>query len=1467
MNILRLLVATIILLAAPLHAAETLKLDGHTASAISVLAKIKSGKGTKSQITQALANSPHVSGVRGFVNIPSVVVIDLKSPAKKAAAPTAASDKVAAGELARRIAELQATGLFEYVEPDYIVRPNNLPNDAAFGDGRLWGLRNQGQNGGVAGADIDAPGAWQTTTGSSDVIVAVIDTGIRYTHTDLAANMWVNPGEIPGNGVDDDANGFVDDIHGINAVNGSGDPMDTDGHGSHCAGTIGAVANGGGPHVGVAWNVRLMALKFLDPFGATSDAITCIDYAISKGADIMSNSWGGGGFSQALADAIERANAGGILFVAAAGNSGTNNDQQPHYPSNYENANVVAVAALDRNDGLANFSCFGATSVDLGAPGVSIFSCTAASDTSYDFYDGTSMATPHVSGVAALIKSHFPGAGAAELKQRLLQGARPIGALLGKSVTGGALDAAQSLSISEDGILELNVSTTPAPLRAGATVVMRVGVSDLNGVTGAAVTGTFAAQGPLTFVDNGTFPDTTANDAIYSAQFNVPQTAADSLALTLNVSAAGKQPVNGATFDLQIVRPPANDNFANRIALQSGTTAVSGSNVESSSEVGEPINPGVAGGKTVWWSYTPGFSGEVTVTTAGSDYDTTLAVYQGGALDALSLLGSNDDAIGYQSSVTFTVTAGTQYLLQVDGYAGSTGQIVLNYPDPSSIGAPPAITEQPADQRVLVGQTIDLSVVALNADSYQWYFEGSAIPGATGADLSIPSATFANTGGYRCDVSNEFGTTPSREAFVIVESTQTTPQNDSFVDSDQLSGDAGRTFGSNVASTGEFGEPNHAGVSDLGNGLRSVWWTWTAPFDGNLEVDTGGSDYDTTLAVYAGSSVDALTELASNDDDPNGGLSSRVSLAVTAGQQYRIAVAGYNSRNGAVVLNHLFTPGGAQAPANDNFGDRIVLAEDWASVSGTNAFASGEPGEPDHALASTPIQSVWWEWTPSQSGTVSIDTFGSNFDTTLAVYTGSSLGDLVQIRANDQYNGNQSLVQFPAVAGTTYFIAVDGWISNTGDIQLNRSASQPPLDRGSNYGGNWGDQSNGGTGFNSWSVVSDGSGGSAGAFIGDPAGSGIGGMSPESFCLDAAGLGSYVNADRALQAPLEIGQSLSIQWGINWDGNNGDTGNKGFNLYAAGLEVINVNNAGTSAITLNGIDIGFGYGTNAMTWTFERVSATELRVTANDRDGQGEFSTIVIVPDSAIGSFRLYAAGMGSETNRRSYYDNLIVSAAPATLAVYPAQVDGLSAIAGSPSASQGVILSAENITQDVIVTAPWGFAVSSDDVNFANTASFANVGGIVSATVYVRIAENASVGPAAGQLTVSTYGAPNVFVPLSGSVDSGYYVGYNAGYTQGYSDGAMIGRSGGYADAIADLTNDADLAASYGLHTTDAIMEMNLGGVMTHINAGNVVLRLQLETAPDLTQPFVDYGEPVEMLIPMQGQKRFMRIRALGEQ
>lgn len=352
-----------------------------------------------------------------------------------------------ATRLKERIQELRDTGLFEYVEPDYILTASATPADAAFADGRLWGLRNTGQDGGKSGSDIEAVQAWDQTKGSANVVVGVIDSGIRYTHQDLEGNMWVNTDEIPDNGIDDDDNGYVDDVHGMNAIDGSGDPMDDNDHGSHCAGTIGATANGGGPHVGVAWNVSLMALKFLSATGrgSTSNAIECIDYAIDQGVDILNNSWGGGSYSQALYDAINRTKDAGILFVVAAGNDGKNNDSRPSYPANYAVSNIISVVALDRNDKLASFSNYGASLTHLGAPGVEIYSCTAASDTSYSIFKGTSMAAPHVSGVAALVKSKFPNLTVSQLKARLLDNTRPVASLTGKTVTGGAVSAKRAL--------------------------------------------------------------------------------------------------------------------------------------------------------------------------------------------------------------------------------------------------------------------------------------------------------------------------------------------------------------------------------------------------------------------------------------------------------------------------------------------------------------------------------------------------------------------------------------------------------------------------------------------------------------------------------------------------------------------------------------------------------------------------------------------------------------------------------------------------------------------------------------------------------------------------------------------------------------------------------------------------------------------------------------------------------------
>ena len=337
------------------------------------------------------------------------------------------------------VTQYRAHPKVEYIEPNYILNVVETPNDQRFNE--LYGLHNTGQTGGTPGADIRATNAWDVFTGSSQTLIGVIDTGVDYTHPDLQANIWTNPGEIPGNNNDDDGNGYIDDIHGWDFVNDDNDPMDDHGHGSHVSGTIGAVGNNGIGVVGVCWNVKIMGLKFLSASGSgsTANAVLAVQYATQMGVRLTSNSWGGGGFSQALFDAIQDANLNGILFVAAAGNNGANTDASPHYPSSYNLPNIIAVAATDHNDQLASFSNYGATSVDLAAPGVNILSTFPGA--SYGAISGTSMATPHVSGAAGLVFGRFPSIGHLDAKGLILSRVDPLPNLAGVVQTGGRLNA------------------------------------------------------------------------------------------------------------------------------------------------------------------------------------------------------------------------------------------------------------------------------------------------------------------------------------------------------------------------------------------------------------------------------------------------------------------------------------------------------------------------------------------------------------------------------------------------------------------------------------------------------------------------------------------------------------------------------------------------------------------------------------------------------------------------------------------------------------------------------------------------------------------------------------------------------------------------------------------------------------------------------------------------------------------
>ncbi|NLV28152.1 MAG: S8 family serine peptidase [Methanomicrobiales archaeon] len=350
-----------------------------------------------------------------------------------------------------------------YVEPDYRISlspieqsgktaeiksvgaaSTNYPNDPGFSN--LWGLSNTGQAPfyGISGADIDAPLAWGVSTGSSSVTVAVIDTGVDYTHTDLTANIWRNSGETV-NGIDDDGNGYIDDIRGWNFVTKTNDPMDDNGHGTHCAGSIAAVGNNGIGICGVTWNTKIMPLKFLDAQGSgyTSDAISAILYANKMGVPIISNSWSGTGYSQSLKDALDASTA---VVICASGNSGGNSDITPIYPAAYTSSNIVSVAASGYDDTLASFSNYGLSSVDVAAPGVSIYSTTKSGQ--YKYLNGSSMAAAYVTGIAALIKAQNPSMTAAQIKSKILGTCDYISSLSGKVVTGGRVNAAKALGIN-----------------------------------------------------------------------------------------------------------------------------------------------------------------------------------------------------------------------------------------------------------------------------------------------------------------------------------------------------------------------------------------------------------------------------------------------------------------------------------------------------------------------------------------------------------------------------------------------------------------------------------------------------------------------------------------------------------------------------------------------------------------------------------------------------------------------------------------------------------------------------------------------------------------------------------------------------------------------------------------------------------------------------------------------------------
>ncbi len=432
--------------------------------------------------------------------------------------------------LGKVMAAYKATKEVLYVEPNYVYTTQATPNDPSFTS--LWGLNNTGQTGGTADADINAPEAWDQTTGSAETIIAVIDTGVDYNHQDLANNIWTNPGEIPGNGIDDDGNGYIDDVHGINAITNSGNPMDDNNHGTHVSGTIAALGNNSVGVVGVNWNAKIIACKFLDSSGSgyTADAVECLNYLYilktrtSNPVNITasSNSWGGGGFSQALLDAIDAHRQAGILFIAAAGNSSSNNDTVSTYPAGYYLPNIIAVAATDHTDSLASFSNYGRHTVHVGAPGVNILSTTTGN--TYSTFSGTSMATPHVSGLVGLLKSQDPARDWRSLKNLVLAGGQSKAATTGKTITGKRIRAYDTNGVGSLSCSGQTVASRLLPIGSSAGVgtgsALTLAFQNINCDVPNGDVVVVASDGPsITLKDDGLGVDQASGDGIYSGQW------------------------------------------------------------------------------------------------------------------------------------------------------------------------------------------------------------------------------------------------------------------------------------------------------------------------------------------------------------------------------------------------------------------------------------------------------------------------------------------------------------------------------------------------------------------------------------------------------------------------------------------------------------------------------------------------------------------------------------------------------------------------------------------------------------------------------------------------------------------------------------------------------------------------------------------------------------------------------------
>ena len=667
---------------------------------------------------------------------------------------------------------LTDTGRYEFVEVDAIVQSSVTPTDPAFVDRSQWHHQNTGQGGGLPQVDIASVKAWDTIHDASDVIVAVIDSGARLTHQDIAPNLWTNPREIAGNGIDDDGNGYIDDIHGIDARLGTGYPMDPPdfGHGTRVAGIIGAAANNGVGGVGVAWRVRLMPLLFLggtSQGGTISDEIECINYAILMGAKVINASFGSSQFSLAEQQAIERARDADIVFVTAAGNQSKTLDLTDHFPGNHPVDNLVVVANSDRRDELYFESNQSSGRVDLAAPGTDILTLGSTSDIATFTDTGSSMSAPMVTGAVALLRARYPLDGYRDTINRLLRGARSVNSLQGIVQTGGRLDVAQALNTTNT--RPFNDDFADRAVLAGEVVTVRSSTTNAtveaiepphagHSVRSLWFSWTAPTAGRVKIDSSGSVGDTKL--AVYTGSQLATLTR-----VTENDNASGEtlsalvefDAAAGATYQIAVDGTIAglvmmrlslsahNDAFAAAQLLDADQPVVVTSNANATREAGEPTHVSGSNNRTLWYQWQAPHDGLFQVSAHSLSADPTLALYTGSTLATLQRVGSNHNSgvggANLNSLISFNAIAGIPYSIALDTAGSIDGPVTLSITDAlwqfatgqtaSSALRRPLVLASPAvgpDGALYVGST-DRYFYALNPNgSLRWRIAPSVDP-------------------------------------------------------------------------------------------------------------------------------------------------------------------------------------------------------------------------------------------------------------------------------------------------------------------------------------------------------------------------------------------------------------------------------------------------------------------------------------------------------------------------------------------------------------------------------------------------------------------------------------------------------------------------------------------------------------------------------------------------------------------